>query len=360
MSNPENAGGSGIEVVVGGPRTLSGEFGAESAPGEASKPAVKETNVSGSTMDFNADGSVSATAAPEEAPAEAPVEPTAEKPKPAEEAPEAAAEEAPKEGEEETPAEEEAAAEEAPEALPAWDPDNEEVAKAWDDKFFPGAGDTLATEGFEAELQANMAKEGGKPELNPESYAYLKDRLGVSKEYVDQIVAGQLALRQTNETNFYKLAAGVEGDAPFDAAAAKASYDAKVAWGSENYSAAQKERFNAAMRSGDPELIREQVELLDVRMAKAGKASGTPEVATAEPTAQPEVMGAPIRRGPPSRRPSSPAKVAAASPADGGTESGDIFPNNEEYLKAVKEAAGDPQKQAAVRAKLKRSTYWRP
>lgn len=336
-----------LEVSVGGGNTLSGDFMSPGQDGNAPAPKVTERSADGTGMDFNPDGTVESTAQP-------PAQPAGEEPKPGEGEDTAA----PEDGAEEAAEGEQEGAEEEAKELPSWDPENEEAAKAWDERFFPGDGTTLNTEGFAAELEANMSKEGGKAELNADSYAYLNDRLGVSKDYVDQIIAGQLAVRAQNKATFE----GMAGDMDV--------YNAKVDWGTQNFTAAQKEAFNAALASGDVSAVQEQLDLLDVRMTRAGvdmEAFAAEAKAAAGNTSQPTAGAeegaakAPVRRGPPARnrRPSSPPKPAAAStPVGGGEGPTDGFKDNNEYVAALKAATNDAERRE-VAAKLRRSTFWK-
>lgn len=347
MADENNTGG--VDVQVGSRGTVSGDFVSPGAGGDG-KPSVKQSPADGGSVTFEHDGSVTREggAAPVAGEPGAPEEGASGEPG---KTPEGG--EQPPEGKKP----DEAATEGELEALPDWDPENEEVAAKWDERMFPGDGTKLDTSHFAQELEANMAEEGGKPELSEQSYAYLEQRLGVGKEHVDQIIAGELALRQANQAKWAEMA----GPKPV--------WDAKVAWGSENLPQDQKVAFNEAMQSGDAIRIQDQIDLLDARMKRAGvdlEAFATEHGGEAGNTSQSpgsgavEASQAPVRRGPAprTRRPSSPSNPAVATTAIvGGAE--DSFKDNTEYLAALKDAGKDVQKLREVGAKLRRSKFWK-
>lgn len=352
MAGEENGGKSGgLEISTTAPgSSLSGEFPLNGAPGDSKDPVVGDGFGTGG-VEFNPDGTVSTTED---------TDPGTDKDKPEgdaapEDADKADTEDADKEDADTEEDADKADTEASDEALPEFDPENEEVVSKWDAKYFPGDGNKLDTTAFRAEVLANRAKTNeageriGKDELNADSYKYLEHRLGVDKETVDAIIEGEALKEAANETKFYKLTSGHDdaSGAPFDQAAAKASYDAKVEWGSAHYTPKQKERFNAALKSGDPEIIKEQIDLLTTRMAAAG------DLPRPRPTN--------FRKGrpEPQRRPSSPARPAGGAPSGGPGGGTDVFETNDQYLAAVKAAGKDEAKVAEVRAKLQRSTFWR-
>lgn len=248
----------------------------------------------------------------------------------------------PKPGEEEGAGEGEeakvegAAGEEA--ALPAFDPDNEEASAAWDNKYFPGDGTKLNMEAFGAELTGNMNKEGGKAELNPDSYKFLESRLGVTKEDVDRIIAGQVASAQLQDQALFDVTGGREG------------YVSMLEFAKDAYTEPQKEIYRAAMKVGGQQAM-DQIDLLKARFQGAG--NKLPSGATSATASQ--------RRTPPQRRPSSPAKSATdASTATGAPAAGTVFATASEHQAALRAAGRDAGKLRAVAEKLRRSTYWQP
>lgn len=228
---------------------------------------------------------------------------------------------------------------EALEDLGAWDPDNAETAEKFDARYFKATDDgasELNMEAFSAEVAANAAKEDGTPALNEATYGWLKDRMGVSKDYADRIIKGQIALRQQSEDAFYKTVGG------------KATYEAKLEWAKGAYTPDQKARFNAAIQKGGTE-AEEALELLNTRWEKAGnKAPGG-------------VKREQTPKGVPQRRPVSPAKTTTSAENPGGGGGVKPFADADEHRKAMGEAqrSGDKAKIALVRRRLAASTFWK-
>lgn len=230
---------------------------------------------------------------------------------------------------------------EAPEDLGAWDPDNAEVATKFDERYFAKDGSELNMAAFSSEVAANAAKEDGTPVLNEGTYGWLKDRMGVSKEAVDKIIAGQVALGAQNEDAFYKTVGGKE------------VYASKLDWAKRVYTAEQKARFNAAIDAGG-DAAQEALELLNARWEKAGnKAPATKQEGAEEEPAK-------RRPGLPAKRAASPAKSTAAAP--GGTAAAAApFASADEHRKAMAEAmkSGDKSAMELVRKRLLASPWFR-
>lgn len=203
------------------------------------------------------------------------------------------------EGEEKTP---------DPDALPDYDPENPEVTAKYDQKFFSEEGQ-LDTAALTAEFDANLAKgEGG---LNEGTYKYLEKTLGLSREAIKQVEAGQVARRAAEEGTLYASFPG-----------GKAGAETAVAWAVENYTPAQKEAYEAARAKGGS-AYQDQLELLQARASKAG--------ALKAPDAAPEAG----RRGPPPRRSSTPARSATQGTQPGGAQSSsDGYATKEQYDEA--------------------------
>ncbi|GJE18766.1 hypothetical protein [Methylobacterium marchantiae] len=225
--------------------------------------------------------------------------------------------------------EEDAPADEPAEGdLPDYDPANEEVQKAYDEKFFTKEG-VVNLDALSGEFFTNLAKGEGK--LNEGTYGFLKATLGLDQAAVKEIERGQMALREAADTQFF---AKVEGG--------KANYEAAIKWAVEGgYTPAQRAAYNEAQAKGGA-AFEDAVEALMTR-AKKGGAVKAADTST--------------RRGPPpSRRPGVPSRdVTGTARAATGGSSGDQFANAAEHttawsgaLEAVKEA-----KQSGDKAKLR-------
>ena len=215
--------------------------------------------------------------------------------------------------------------------LPEWDPANPDVEAQYDQRYFKEDGELDVTGVLSQEFWSNYRKDPdsfkdpSKGGLGEQTYAYLKDRLGLSKEAVIQVERGQLAIAQQAEQKFYNEVGG------------KARWEAAVAWGRENYSKPQQERFNAAMEKGGAD-AEDAVAALMGRYDQKFPRNG-------------------VRRGPP-RRASTPQRDATKGAANGGgSASRDVFKSAAEYNTAIQEArkSGDQKLIDAVRAKGKRS-----
>ncbi|WP_269929948.1 hypothetical protein [Aminobacter sp. HY435] len=305
---------SRLELSVGG----GGADSLDAVRGGGNK--VKSTEDGGQGIDFETDGSITATGL--------------DKVKPKEENSEETTEEDNEGGDK--PSETEATEGDNSD-LGEWDPENTEVGAKFDERYFK-EGSELNMDAFTTEVAANAAKEGGTPVLNEATYGWLKDRMGVSKTYADSIIKGQLALRQQNEDAFYTRVGGKE------------VYTQKQVWAKENYTPEQKARFNAAIKAGGSE-AEEALELLNTRWEKAGNKA-------------PEAKREEVRKGLPTKRPASPAKTTQAAQNPGGTGNVKPFANGDEHRAALKEAQraapGDRVAQLdLVRKRLAASTFWK-
>lgn len=230
----------------------------------------------------------------------------------------------------------ESAPESPPEDLGEWKADDPEVAAKFDERYFGKDGTELNVSALSDEVAANLAKEDGKPVLNEGTYGWLRDRMGVSKEAVDRIIAGQVALRTQNEDAFYGVVGG------------KDLYAQKLEWAKGVYTPAQKERFNAAIAAGGEE-AQEALELLNTRWEKAGNKA--PDKPTTEQAR---------KIGLPPKRPASPAKTTAAATTGGGSDV-KPFANADEHRKAMADAmkSGDKGQLDLVRKRLVASPWFR-
>lgn len=207
------------------------------------------------------------------------------------------------------------------EDLPEFDPSKPETVAAYEKAYLTEqGGPDLGKLG--TEYWANAAK--GKAELNEGTIKFLTDAFAVSEADVRTICDG-LAARSELTTAAVHEAAGGE-----------ARFKAMVEWGVKGgYTKTQRERFNAAMSSGDPEAMKDAVALLSTHYEKA-TGSGRPS----------------------NRRRASPARdAAAAAPASQGPAG---FENPAEYRAAWKEArkSGDLASQNEVRRRLKASSWY--
>ena len=75
-------------------------------------------------------------------------------------------------------------------------------------------------------------------ELKPESYQAL-EKAGIPKEYVDQFIAGQLAMRDNLVSDVKNVAGGED------------TYAEMMQWASDNLSENEKSAYNNAVNSTD-------------------------------------------------------------------------------------------------------------
>lgn len=232
----------------------------------------------------------------------------------------------------------------APERLPDFDPETvtTEVLQAYEARYFTEDG-KLNEDALAAVISANMAKEGGKPELGANEYAFLDKRLGLPKIIVDNYIEGAVALAARKEEAFNAYMGG------------PGAFDAMAEWASKSYTPEQKERFNTIMNDKKVSEAekQEQLDLLKSRFAAAGQ-KFTPPKKTEEAT----------RKGPPPapvKRALSPPVSTSNSENAGGRAGPEPFKNADEHRKAQAAAIreGDKSKIDLVRKRLQASTFWR-
>ncbi len=315
MSTPETKPkGMELEVAVGGEGATSGTF---ERGADASKPDLKVVEAEGQGVEFNKDGTVTETGlrgTSDDAPKEEQSE---------------SSEDALKEEESgEAPA--------TPEDLGDYDPAN---SSKFDERYFSDAGGdegpTLNLAAFNAELAANLAADPENFDINKNTRGWLKDRLGISDQLINNHLAGLKAQQQVGQEAFYAHP-DVGG---------KDAYEAKLAWGKENYTPDQKAKFNAALKAGGDAAL-EAVELLSARFTKAGGKSASPVEKT--------VSKVPSR---PERRAASPSKdvtAAASAPSSQGVEP---FASEADHRAALKASKSDKERDA-IRARLRVSPWW--
>jgi len=98
-------------------------------------------------------------------------------------------------------------------------------------------------------LQSEFDNSG---ELKPESYEAL-DKAGIPKEYVDQFIAGQLAMRENLVSDVKGIAGGSD------------AYGNMMQWASDNLSEAEKTAYNNSVNNTDIEGIKLAVNGLKAR-----------------------------------------------------------------------------------------------
>ena len=103
------------------------------------------------------------------------------------------------------------------------------------------------------DLQAEFDNSG---ELKAESYEAL-DKAGIPKEYVDQFIAGQLAMRENLVSDVKGVAGGED------------SYGEMMEWASNNLSESEKNAYNNAVNNTDVEAIKLAVVGLKARYESA-------------------------------------------------------------------------------------------
>lgn len=212
-----------------------------------------------------------------------------------------------------------------PEDLGEWNPEDEETKSKFDSRYFTESGE-LNKEALGSEFWANYAKaeDKAKAGLNEATYAYLKDTLGVSKEFVKEVERGLVAARGETEQAFLQKVGGAE------------KYNAAINWAkSGGYSEDQQKRFNELLSKGGPEFD----DAVDALMARFERAVPGPQ-----------------RRGPP-RRGSTPQRDVTGN-ATTGAKGGDVFKNTAEYSTAFNEAiraerqAQTPQEKREAKKKV--------
>lgn len=329
MSTADDSNKAGLEIVVGNNR---GAATLDFTDGEAG--TVKSSEVSGGGLDFEADGKVSRTGLGNREAGEVEPEDDLED----EDLGDDGDDKKPAEGEE--PGADDKTEEETTEDdLGDFDPDNEETVSKFDAKFTvegEGGGAEINQAAFSAEVDADL-KAGGTGSLKPATYEYLKARFGVTKEYADSLIKGQLALRSQNEDAFYAKVGGAE------------TYAKKLEWAKTGYTPAQKARFNAAVAAGGEEAA-DALDLLNAKYAAANKGA---EDGDGKDVGKRPGIGI--------RRPASPKKSTTTSANPGGGTDLKPFADAEEHRKAQAEAlkSGDKAKLDLVRKRLVKSTFWK-
>lgn len=130
-----------------------------------------------------------------------------------------------------------------------------------------------ATQAAGLDMGALNAEYAEKGELAQESYDAL-EKAGISREYVDQFIAGQQAVAAKQSGEVKAIAGGDEG------------YEAMTGWAKENLTDAEIEAYNSAVNSGNMETTKLAVTGLKARYDAnegsdpkllSGKATGTGE-----------------------------------------------------------------------------------
>ena len=231
------------------------------------------------------------------------------------------------------------------EDLGEWKPGDPALQEKFDSRYFTEG--KLNSEALTKEFWANATED--KPgALKEATYEYLRDTLGVTKAFCQEVERGLVAEGKARNEQFYSTVGGKE------------RFEAAVAWGkSGGYTPAQRARFNKLQAAGGEDFT-DAVEALMARFTKAN-----PESAPA-PTP---------RRGPPKagdageRRRSSPERSVTSGPG-GGANGGDTFPDYASYqtawsaaLRVQKEATTPEAKREAkdkiegLRKKARRSRF---
>jgi hypothetical protein len=231
----------------------------------------------------------------------------------------------------EAEAEETAAVEEEAVALAdlgEWKQDDPEIVAKFEARYFTPEGQ-LNQQALGAEFWEAYAKDPAKAELKPATYAFLKDTLGITKEFAQEIEKALVSQAKTNAFEFYGKFGGQE------------RFQAAVKWGKGGgYTPAQKARFNAAMRAGGEEWS----EAVEALMARYNRINPLPSGGDGK------------RRGPPQggRRQSSPARQATGGGAEAPSgDAGKGFPSILAYREAWRDALA--KKKAAKTPEEKRA-----
>lgn len=93
--------------------------------------------------------------------------------------------------------------------------------------------------------------------LTEDTYKSLEAK-GLSKDIVDNYIAGQKALAETKASKLLEYVGGQD------------NYNLLIDWAKANYSPEQAQLFDSALFSGDETRVQEQVDLLAFRMSKGG------------------------------------------------------------------------------------------
>lgn len=196
------------------------------------------------------------------------------------------------------------------EALGEWKPEDPEVAAKFEARYFTKEGKFNYAE-VSREFYSN-AKDGLPGTLHEDTYKFLEDTLGITKEAAQQIERGLVADGEKSTSAFYQRVGGKE------------RYNAAVEWGKKNYTPAQRERFNTLTRGTDAAARDDAVDALLARFDKA--------VPKADATA--------TRRGPPQRRAAAPERTVAGqgSTAAGGSSVAAPYKTQADYTAAFQTA----------------------
>jgi hypothetical protein len=209
------------------------------------------------------------------------------------------------------------------EDLGEFDPNNAEVVGKFEDTYIENDG-SLNEQRLSEEWFKNSGGDLSKGGLNESTYNFLQDRYGLSREQIKSIEEGQIARQRLALTTLHDRAGG------------KANYDAAVEWGRKGgYTAAQRQRFNAAINSGDPDAAADAVEALMSRFSRA--------------------TGRNVRiKG---RRPATPVRDVTTEGRPAGGNQG--YATRADWQKEFREAreSGDQKKLAEVRRKLAASPW---
>ena len=183
----------------------------------------------------------------------------------------------------------EAPSEGSAEPLGEWKADDPEVAAKYEARYFTKEG-KLNLQSVTTEFWSN-AKEGKPGTLHEDTYKFLEDTLGVTKDAAKAIEAGLVAQQAQDNSKFWQRVGG------------KARYGAALEWGKSTYNEADKARFNKAITGGD---LGARDDAIDALLARYDRANPS--------------QAKPARRGPPQRRQASPERSVSttASPATGG------------------------------------------
>ena len=227
----------------------------------------------------------------------------------------------------------------APEPLPDYDDANEEVKKAYEERYITADG-TINEAAFG--LEAEQAEDGSY-KLKPNHYAFLKAQFGVSEQMVNDYIAGQAEKQAKATAAFYEGFGGKE------------SFEAAGKWAAANYTDAQKAKYAAALEKGG-EAFLEQAELLRLRFTAANPKAPEPKADGEGET--------------PARKPLSPQRTTGKGGTGTQTPNpqppvGKPYANNDEYLADLRKAnrlvkeGKDLNAVANVERRLERSTFWK-
>jgi hypothetical protein len=206
------------------------------------------------------------------------------------------------------------------EALKPWNKDDPTVTEAYEKRYFNTAG-KLNLEAVTREFWSN-AKEGQAGALRDDTYKFIEDTLGVTKEAAQAIEAGLVARQAQENQSFWQRVGG------------KARYAEALEWGKANYSATDKASFNKAVQGIDPALRDMATDALMQRFERAN-----PQRQQAQ------------RRGPPGSRPqySPPRSVTTEASPGNGASSNAPYANQQAYQDAFNKAI-DAERNARTQA----------